>query len=485
MLPTREETMATRTAAPPATRRPGFQTLDEEVRVDRLALHGELPEWLAGTLMRVTPAMQEIGGRTLRHWFDGLAMLNAFSFAGGEVSYGSRYLRTEAYREAQEGRIGFRGFAEDPCRSLFKRAMALVAPPRNDNANVNLVKLGERYLAMTELPLPVEFEPEMLETLGLGEWKDRLGGHVTTAHPHHDRARDEMVNYVTHFGPRSSYRVFAVPAGSTSRRLIAKVPVREPGYMHSFAMSERYVVLAEYPLVVNPLRLGLSGKPFIDNYRWEPERGTRFIVLDRHSGELRTIAEGEPFFCFHHVNAFERNGELVVDLVAYEDAEIIRTLELERLRDPSQGIPTAELRRYRVPLDGRDASGGRLADAGPELPRIDYGAVNGRDYRYVYGVAVRGPESDFVDRLVKIDVRDGRTWGWSEDGCYPGEPVFVRSPDGPAEEGGVVLSVVLDAAAERSFLLVLDAMSFEELARAEAPHAVPFGFHGQFFGEKR
>ena len=67
------------------------------------------------------------------------------------------------------------------------------------------------------------------------------------------------------------------------------------------------------------------------------------------------------------------------------------------------------------------------------------------------------------------------------DGCYPGEPVFVREPGNEDEDGGVVLSVVLDANAGRSFLLVLDAGTFEELARAEAPHHIPFGFHGQYF----
>jgi carotenoid cleavage dioxygenase-like enzyme len=45
----------------------------------------------------------------------------------------------------------------------------------------------------------------------------------------------------------------------------------------------------------------------------------------------------------------------------------------------------------------------------------------------------------------------------------------------------VVLSVVLDASAGHSFLLVLDASSFEEIARADAPHHIPFGFHGQYF----
>ena len=42
--------------------------------------------------------------------------------------------------------------------------------------------------------------------------------------------------------------------------------------------------------------------------------------------------------------------------------------------------------------------------------------------------------------------------------------------------------MVLDAKKGGSFLLALDAASFAELARAEVPHAIPFGFHGQFFG---
>jgi beta,beta-carotene 9',10'-dioxygenase len=69
---------------------------------------------------------------------------------------------------------------------------------------------------------------------------------------------------------------------------------------------------------------------------------------------------------------------------------------------------------------------------------------------------------------------------WSEDGCFPGEPVFVASPDAREEDDGVLLSVVLDGHTGRSFLLVLDAHSLDELARAEVPHHIPFGFHGQF-----
>ena len=473
--------MATQTQAPTATRRIGFESLDEEVSRDSLPVRGALPEWLGGTLVRVTPALLDVGGAPLRHWFDGLAMLNAFGIGDGRVSYGSRFLDTDTHRKARDGEL-FTGFAQDPCRSLFRRAMALVVPPESDNANVNLMRLGDRYMAMTELPMPVEFDPETLETLGLAKYEDRLGGQVTTAHPHHDRERDEAINYVTHFGPRSSYRVYAQPAGSRRRRLIAKVGVGEPGYMHSFGMSERYVVLAEYPLVVNPLRLGLSGEPFIDNYRWEPGRGTRFIVVDRNSGKLRGIYHGPSFFSFHHVNAFERGRELVVDLCAYDDPSIIELLEVERLRAGVDRLPPARLQRCRIDLDDGRVRYEQLSDQSLELPRINYPRANTRDYRYAYGVGVSSPESDWTDQLVKADVTSGESSVWREPGCYPGEPVFAAAPGTAREDEGVVLSVVLDGSAGRSFLLVLDAGSFEELARAEAPQRIPFGFHGQFFG---
>ena len=57
----------------------------------------------------------------------------------------------------------------------------------------------------------------------------------------------------------------------------------------------------------------------------------------------------------------------------------------------------------------------------------------------------------------------------------------MARPGGSAEDDGVLLSIVLDTAEERSFLLVLDAATLEERARAAVPHHIPFGFHGNHF----
>jgi beta,beta-carotene 9',10'-dioxygenase len=268
----------------------GFTSMDEETAVDSLQLSGELPAWLGGALVRVTPAKLEVGERRVDHWFDGLAMLNRFGFADGRVSYKSRFLRSGAYQAAERGELR-PGFATDPCRSIFKRVQAIFSPEVTDNPNVNLTRIGERYIAMTETPMPVEFDPDTLATLGRLDYGDRIRAQVTTAHPHHDPDRGELVNYVLRFSRTSEYVLYGLPAGGRERRVIARLPVDRPAYMHSFGMSGRHLILAEYPLRVNPLRLALAGKPFIQNYRWDAAEGTRFRVVDRETGELRGTYE--------------------------------------------------------------------------------------------------------------------------------------------------------------------------------------------------
>jgi beta,beta-carotene 9',10'-dioxygenase len=457
----------------------GLTSLDEETSVDRVPMTGELPAWLAGSLIRITPAQLDHA----RHWFDGLAMLNTFTMRDGGVAYASRFLDSQEYRHVREhGEPVGRGFGTDPCRSLFKRAASLFSESATDNCNVNVTRLGERWIAMTETPMAIEFDRETLDTVGHVDWDDKLPEHFASAHPHHDHARGELVSYVIHFSRVSSYRPFAVRDGERSRRQLAKLKASDPAYMHSFGLTDRYVILFEQPLVVNPLKLALSKKPLIENYEWKPERGTRFLVVDRKDGSLRASVEAEAFFTFHHVNAFEEGGELVVDLVGYDDPSIIDALYLDALRADAATASPGNLRRYRLPLDGGQARREDLSDLRLELPRIAYRRCNGVAYRYMYAAGESAPAT--FDSLLKVDVGDGSAASWREEGCFPGEPVFVERPGADAEDDGVVLSVVLDTRAGRSFLLVLDAASFEEVARAEAPHHVPFGFHGQFAREE-
>ncbi len=462
----------------------GLTTLETESSDVPLPVAGELPRWLTGDLVRNGPARFDAGDHAFRHWFDGQAMLHRFAIGDGEVRYTNRYLDTPGERAAKAGSIRYGEFATDPCRSIFARYFTKFrrGVGSSGNAGVNVVSMNGGPVAVTETPMAVRFDPETLATLSIEGYQDPLGGQVTTAHPHQAPGSGDLVNYVLNFGRRSEYQVYRQHPTSMARELIASIPTTEPAYLHSFGITEDYVVLAIFPFVVNPLRLLLSGKPFIENYRWRPELGTKFVVVRLSDGSVRGTYQAEPFFAFHHINAFVEGNDLVVDACSYADSSAIDALYLNRLREGGR-IPTPAPTRYRMDLDGDTVRSERLSDQAMELPRIAYASHNGRPYRYAYATGWHdGPAAgrDFLNQLVKLDVRDRVTRTWHEPGCYPGEPVFVPSPDGTAEDDGVMLSVVLDAEANTSFLLVLDAGSFREVARAGVPHAVPFGFHGQF-----
>jgi carotenoid cleavage dioxygenase-like enzyme len=464
----------------------GFSTLNREVQLDRLPLDGELPAWLTGTLVRTGPAKFEVGEQRYRHWFDGLAMLHRFSFADEQVSYANKFLGSQAYTEAKEkGKISRGEFATDPCRSIFGRVLSFFSSKLTDNANVSITKLGDRYVSVTETPFPTTFDPQTLNTLGKFHYEDRVEGQMTTAHPHFDFDRNALFNYQTHLSRHSSYNIYRMAANGTRQQLVGSVPVDEPAYMHSFGMSEHYIILAEFPFVVNPLKMAtrrLRGTPIIENFRWKPEQGTRFLIISKDDGRLVNACFSEPFFAFHHVNAFEQDGEVVLDITAYPDASLIEAFYLKNLRREILNNPTGELRRYHLPLQGTQAKYDTLAKETIEFSRINYRRCNSQPYRFTYGGG-NSSANNFIDQLLKVDLQEGKTLIWHEENCYPGEPVFVEAPDASAEDEGVILSVVLDAAQENSFLLVLDARSFQEIARARVPHHIPFGLHGQYFGE--
>jgi carotenoid cleavage dioxygenase-like enzyme len=408
-------------------------------------------------------------------------MLHRFAFVGGRVRYANRFLKSKAFCAAAEtGKITYAEFATDPCRTLFGRVAAIFDPKLTDNCCVNVSDYAHETVAFTETAMPMRFSPETLATLGVFGYGAALKGKVSTAHPYYDAGRACHYNYIVDFGMRSVYRLCGI-GDDGAEKLVAEIPVEHPAYMRSFGMSADHLILAEFPLVVSPLELKFSGKPFIQNYRWQPDRGIVFHVVAKDTGRLVRTAKADATFAFHHVNAFADGDGIAVNVIAYPDAAIIDQLYLARLRAGTPLTATGKLTRFHVPFATEAPVTRRtLAEVPLELPRINYASCAGRPYRFVWGTGIRA-KGDFLDSIVKIDVETGEVATWFTAGLYPGEPVFVPAPSAKTEDDGVLLSIVLDTAEDRSFLLMLDAASLNEVARAETPHAIHFHFHGNYF----
>lgn len=460
-----------------------LEDLNEEIILEDLPMIGTLPVWLEGTLIRNGPAKFHFGSQTISHWFDGLAMLHAFTIGNGKVAYRNKFLRSNAYFQAMDhNNLHFMGFAQDPCKSIFKRLFSYFLPSMTptiiQNANVNIMRIAQHYAALTETPLPVRFDPHTLKTLGILDFQDPLTKKdcFESAHPHHDPIRKECINFQIDIGTTCRYTVYAVSdhCSPASRQPLFQMNSDKAAYIHSFAITPRYVILVEYPLVLNPLDFLLKGGGYITQFKWEPGRTTRFHVINRSEGSLVHSFETESFFSFHHVNAYEEKETIVVDLVKYPDPRIVfGEPPLDQVR---------QLMRFRLNLRTSTLSSHPIADTALELPRIFYRHHNGMPYQFVYGVGFHYPSNPEESiPLLKIDVEKGSIQEWKEPGALASEPVFIPRPEGKGEDDGLLLSVILNQALGSSYLLVLDARNLEEIARSAPIHPIPYGLHGMFF----
>ncbi|HRF94039.1 MAG TPA: carotenoid oxygenase family protein, partial [Aggregatilineales bacterium] len=120
----------------------------------------------------------------------------------------------------------------------------------------------------------------------------------------------------------------------------------------------------------------------IQNFVWDDTQDSRFFVVEIETGSLVAEIPADPFFAFHHINAYEADDNtLIVDISAYDDAKLIDQLYIDALLH-SDYPQVGQFRRYTLPLRGGRATYEVLSDESIELPRINYRAHNGHDYQF-------------------------------------------------------------------------------------------------------
>nr|QNU40510.1 EcBCO-like2 [Palaemon carinicauda] len=492
---------------------------------------GTIPEWLEGRLTRNGPGMLEVGDTQYRHLFDSLAMLHQFNISAGRVTYRSRFLDSDTFRKNTEAnRIVVTEFGTaaypDPCQTLYGRFKSMFTSPEkkiSDNCLVSVCQVTDEMYALTETSLVRRVDPKTLETLGKVNLHDYIALNLATAHPHVEpdgRTYNIGSSFTSYKGP--CYNIVEMPMGKIEgAKVVASLkPLRRtsPSYFHSFAITENYFVLVEQPLV---FRFGkvLSGvftnKPPVNSLTWLPNEKVVFRVVKRSTGELLpTHYTSNAFVTFHHTNAYEEGGNLVMDLSGTEDGEIVKMLFIANLQkdttDKTRILYGSSMRRYVIPLNNvhTAATGENLIKMKDttctaikqengsvhcttqilhpdffDMPRINY-KRNGKKYRYAYGVGTKGNDLQF-ERLLKLDVKTCKMSVFTEDKFTLAEPVFVQDPNAKEEDDGVLLTTLLSKLDPLYVaLLVLDAKDMKEKARVEfkTKGKVTSAFHGQYVG---
>ncbi|XP_062308585.1 retinal Mueller cells isomerohydrolase-like isoform X1 [Osmerus eperlanus] len=515
-----------------------FETCEELNEPIPAVVTGVIPSWLGGSLLRLGPGLFEVGDQPFYHLFDGQALMHKFDLKNGHVTYYRKFLKTDAYvRAMTEKRVVITEFGTaaypDPCKNIFSRFFTYFQGIEvTDNCLVNVYPVGEDFYACTETNYITKVDPDTLETLKRVDLCDYVSVNGVTAHPHIE-SDGTVYNIGNCFGKNMSlaYNIIKIPPAPIDgsdpiekSQVMVQIPSSErfkPSYVHSFGMTEKHFVFVETAVRINLLKFltawSIRGTNYMDCFEVNETMGTWFHLASKEPAEYNPVKfRTSTFNMFHHINSYEEQGCIVVDLCTWKGHEFVYNyLYLANLRNDWEEVkkaamraPQPEVRRYVLPLDiHKEEQGMNLVSlpdttatavlrrdgtvwlepeilfSGPrqafEFPQINYSRCSGKKYSYAYGLGL----NHFIpDRICKLNVVTKETWVWQEADSYPSEPLFVQTPDATEEDDGVLLSIVVKpGAAERpGFLLILNAGDLTEVARAEVDTIIPVTFHGMY-----
>ncbi|CAL4187981.1 unnamed protein product [Meganyctiphanes norvegica] len=514
-------------------------------------VEGHIPDWIKGRLTKVGPGVHHFGNYKYLHLFDGQALLHQVTLLNGTATYHSRFLESDTYKANKAAnRITVTEFGTaafpDPCGSMYGMFSSIFEMKMSDNLNVNVLQVQDEMIVMSELDSVRAVDPITLETLGDKIiLKEHMVVHRATAHPHVEKngTTYNLGTKISAVGPE--YTVVKLPMGRIQEaKVVASVPARwkwDPAYFHSFAITDNYFVIIESPLVTSVARIVLAlledGVPN-DFIVWLDGENTVFRVIDRNTGkDISTKFVANAFFAFHHVNAYEKDGNLILDVCATKNGKtVMEALFFDNIKkspkDPSKLIHHTEMHRYVLPIKGvksavigeellKSCEDAKLRECNPfhhnnyvtahdltyssaikvsedevfvqpmqinhkcfEMPRINYN-YNGLPYRYAYGVSQEGDSLDLTT-LLKIDTYTGKDLHWSDPSYVISEPIFVANPSGKDEDDGAILSLLMHVDQPQNVtLLILNAQDMSEVARVvfTAKGNITPLFHGQYVGD--
>lgn len=454
----------------------GFLSGAREIDDAGVGVQGALPPWLRGTLLLNGPALWELPGGRLEHWFDGYAMWHALRIDGAGVRYRSRFCASQSYRRSvAAGAPVFGEFGTANPAGLIAR---LKSPQVTDNPAVVMSRHGERWLSVTETPSLTYFDPRTLQTLerlDLGRREEPM--HLMSAHGF-TLPDGSYLNVATALGPKCEMKLFRLAPGTTRPQVIGRMRMPKSGYTHGFGLAPGHALVWETALRAQPLAFRFGAKSYADNFRWEPDGGSAIHAVALDTGVVRSWRIA-PMMAFHATQAWADGGDLVLEIATYDDGVVFDDLRLERRR---AGLPMrSSMRhvRYRLRDGRRDAEPEPIAGAAIELQQVHPERIGRGRARVCWG-AGNGDRGELFDCTHRVDLDSGAVTTWRRPGATHLEPLFVPRPGGAADDDGVLLVPTLADGDETTVVGVLDARTMNCVAELRAPQIVPFGFHAAF-----
>jgi len=414
---------------------------------------------------------------------DGIA--TRFRIADGSCDFTARYVETPRYLANRAARRQLFGYYRNP----FTHDPEVQG--RNDTvSNTNIIMFAGRLLALKEDALPMELDPETLETIGFHDFGGGYKAPTFTAHPKVDGRTGEMIAFGYEAEGLATNAIWLYTIGPdgtvTSERKLAAPYL---SMLHDIAISQNYIVIPVYGMVSSIERLR-AGKI---HWGWDTSLPSYIGVLPRQ-GDAREIRwfRGPQLAMVHTFAATDKNGVITLDAAVSDGNPFPFFPDVDgKPFDPAKARTT--VRRYTLNMN--DSGDGwreerRFPDKAGALSRID-DRFMGRDFRYGFlafaderapfqgGASGRRP----VNSLGRFDFATGAVEAMFAGPEYALQEVAFapRSPDAP-EADGWLMAMATNYQSMKSELVIGDTRDLAggPVARVKLPFKAPNQVHGNW-----
>jgi len=474
----------------------------------------DMPSEVQGSYVVSGPARWQQGDYELQGIFDGFAKVNKFVIGNKQVCHSDKWMNTTIARHAEKmgycpGMLFEESVPKRPMCPLFKPLCEINQIA--DNNWVNLISIGGKVAMLSDTPHFLEMDLETLDVQGNFEWSDdkpsntgpvfdwAASGHVVasgSAHPIRFPDSTTFVDVVTEVstGVASSfldvYTFQSDASGPQSRTKIAQLPFAKAPYMHSFGLTDNYIVLPVNqkmgtPSITHPVLMGTI------SMEWQG-----IYVLDKEGNTVAVFTDMDPFVHVHVINSHEVTDEsgntlINLDLGAYPDTPFAKSGAMDiplfkekASRDANTG--RAQLLRVTMHVAGDKKGQSEVkVFTGTPSAHADFYKLNSKMYSkpycYFYATEWWHDSTNYANMaIMKHNVCDDTQTYWSKEDFYPGEAYFIST--GAEEDDGVLVFVAIDGKRGASSFITVDAKTMKEIdgASVDLPFHIPFTAHGEF-----
>lgn len=469
-----------------------YQNVEKELVNEELKItSGKVIKNLNGTLLRNGPGILKRDKQWVHHPFDGDGMVTAINFKEGIAKITNKFVRTKGYlEEEKQNKFIYRGvFGTQKRGGLLNNFLDLKF---KNIANTHIVKLGNQLLALWEAAGPHALDPKSLETIGLSTLNGVLKeNEAFSAHPKLDlnsQASSELlVTFGVQTGPKSTIRLMEFSnSGNNSGELLFDRKDSFDGFsfLHDFAITTNWAIFLQNAIDFNPIPFLMGKKGAAQCLKSNPNKTAKFILIPRESGLFKgqspLIIDAPKGFVFHHVNAYEKDDNIILDSIFYDDFPSVGPDENFRKID-FENYPDGKLKRSIINIKERSSHIRTISSQCCEFATVNPKLI-GLEPTFTWMASTEqklgnGP----LQAIKKINLNTNEEYYWS---AFPrgfvSEPIMVPKENSSIEDEGFLLIIVWNGKRRGSDLVILDSKDMKELAVYELPLNIPHGLHGSW-----